>query len=151
MTVCIARQRFRCPILILPRQVNDTLARIFTACRVPIRILFTLARGQHCKRTCEMTIPRRACIPSVMAVRSHRNTILEPTRNCTNSRRLKHTFTTLTELMQPRTQPAPRNLNPGNEDVVVNSGVTGNATLRAVVKTLNRYVLLRRCLRCSMD
>lgn len=151
MTVCITRPRFRWPMLRLPRQINDTPARTFTACRVLIRILFTLARGRHCRRTCEMTTPRGACIPSVMAVRSHRNTISEPTRNCTNSRRLKPTFTMLTGRMQLRMQPTPRDLNPGNGGVVVNSGETGNATLRTVVKTLNQYVLLRRCLRCSMD
>ena len=143
--------KFQWPIFIFPRQTSDTLVRIFTVYRVLIRILFTLARGRHCRRTYGKTIPRRACTPSVMAARSHRNIILEPTRNCTNSRKLRDTLTTLTGLMHLTMQSMPRVLNLANEGVVVNSGATGNATLQAVVKTLNRYVLLRGCSRRCMD
>ena len=143
--------KFKWPIFIIPRQASDTLARIFTVYRVLIRILFTLAHGRPCRRTYEMSIPRRACTPSVMAARSHHNIILEHTRSCTNSRKLRRTFTGLIGRMPLEMQPMPTVLDLANEGVVVNSGATGNATLGAVVKTLNQYVLLRGCSQYYMD
>lgn len=107
-------------MFISPRQTSDILVRIFTVSQVLVRILFTLARGRPCRCTYGKTILRHARIPSVMAAPLHRNIILEPTRNYTNNRKLKHNFIALTGPMHPKMERMSRGLSLANEGVGVN-------------------------------